>query len=66
MVYVGPPLEERLASLKCIECGKNLGSHFVKYPEHYLVGKKIYEFERSLIIPDDRDSLVVEFDEIYD
>lgn len=65
-VYVGPPLEEKLLSVKCSNCTNVLGDNWAYYPETYLVEGKKYSFERTNIIPPDEESIVAEFDGIYE
>ena len=65
MVYVGPPLDEKLKELKCISCGRGLSETCAPYPESYVVDGGIVHFERQRTIPPDAESVVKEFDEIY-
>ena len=65
-VYIGPPLKEKLMSVKCSCCGTPLGNNFAYYPETYMVNGELYSFNRPLEIPSDEDSIIKEFDGIYE
>jgi len=65
-VYVGPPLEEKLKGMRCVKCGALLSETQAAYPDHYRDdGGSVHEYERSELIPDDKDSMVVEMLDIY-
>lgn len=65
-VYVGPPLNLKLGDAVCPKCGKCLRGNWVYYPENYVVDGQVYSFERPTRIPPDDESLVLEFDGIYE
>ena len=65
-VYVGPPLKEKLMGMSCLSCGASLDKNFAYYPDTYVVNGELYSFERPQEIPSDEDSVVKEFDGIYD
>lgn len=65
-VYVGPPLDQKLKGLECIGCGAPLAETQAPYPERYRdEGGNVCEHQRSELIPNDEDSMVVEFPDIY-
>lgn len=64
-VYVGPPLSDKLKDIRCISCGVSLGQSAYSYPDKYLYDGVVFEFTRSLEMPSDDDSVVLDFDEIY-
>lgn len=65
-VYVGPSLREKLRNIKCIECGESLGENYAFYPSNYVAGGNIFNYEKSLEIPLVENSIIKEFDGIYD
>ncbi|GEM_PF-1516750 len=65
-VYIGPPLETKLASLACSRCGNGLSRNWAPYPDTYLVDGCMHSFTRSGIIPDSDESVVAELDGIYE
>ena len=65
-VYVGPPLESKLTNTFCPKCSKCLRDNWAYYPETYVIDRRKYSFERPSRIPPDDESLLVEFDGIYE
>ena len=65
-MYRGP-LPEILSGISCRKCGANLGKSYAKYPDTYRGpnGEKI-TFERSRLIPGDKERVFVEFNTITD
>ncbi len=65
-IYIGPDIETLMSNISCEECGSNLGINGALYPEKYLgLDKLTHEYKRSLEIPDDKDSIICEFPELY-
>jgi hypothetical protein len=64
-IYKGPPLNEKLASKCCSQCGSAMNKSAHIYPEKYLAQDGVIHFQRSLSLPSDTESIVVEFDELY-
>lgn len=64
-VYIGPSLPEKLAEMTCINCKQDLAENWAYYPETYVVDGSVKTFERPSMMPDDSESLVKEFPEIY-
>lgn len=65
-VYVGPPLKQKLGGMKCIGCGVSLCETQASYPDRYHDDNgSVCEYQRSELIPNDDDSIVVELPEIY-
>lgn len=65
-LYIEPELDKQLSSVRCVGCGKSLSENWAFYPEHYLdENGQLQEFERPHVIPDDNDSFVVEFPEVF-
>lgn len=65
MVYQGPSLDQKLKGLKCVQCGNDLSATYHNYPEKYLSDQTVVNFEHPMQIPDDSESFVLEFDEVY-
>ena len=65
-VYVGPPLEEKLLDAICSQCGRGLRGNWAYYPEAYVVDGQVFSYERASVIPPDEESIVREFDGIYE
>ena len=66
-VYGGPPLLEKLKGMSCIKCQANLSETYALYPEKYRTPEgDVLEMERSMEIPDDKDSQIVSLPAIYD
>jgi len=65
-LYIEPDLDKHLSGFQCVGCGANLAGNWAFYPEYYLdEGGQLQEFERSDVIPDDSDSIIVEFPEVF-
>ncbi len=65
-LYIEPDLDKHLSSLGCSKCGRILSSNWSYYPEHYIdEDGGIQSFKRSRQIPDDADSIVAEFPEVF-
>ena len=65
-VYVGPSLKEKICDMYCIKCGAPLTETYAPYPEQYRNSKgNICKYQRSDIIPNDEDSIIVELLDIY-
>ncbi|CAM4106093.1 hypothetical protein [Shewanella denitrificans] len=65
-VYIGPPLDEKVVNMKCINCGVFLDGNFAYYPDTYLAGGDLIIYQRDTLIPDDNESLIKEFYGIYE
>lgn len=65
-IYVGPPLAEKLRDLPCAKCGAVLGGNWAFYPETYLANGQVYAADRPATIPPDDESIVMEFDGVYE
>jgi DNA-directed RNA polymerase subunit RPC12/RpoP len=66
MVYVGPTLAEKLETVHCVRCGKQLNECGMKYPEVYLdASGSVLHYERDSEIPSDDQSVVRDFDQLY-
>lgn len=66
MLYVGPPLDEKVASLRCVECVQPLSATLKPYPEFYVDKHGIVlRHERSQLLPPDDQSLVWGIDQLY-
>jgi hypothetical protein len=65
-VYVGPPLEEKLLEATCPQCDHGLNGNWAYYPETHVVDGQVLTHARSSIIPPDEESLVREFDGVYE
>jgi hypothetical protein len=65
-VYVGPPLEAKLKTMHCSTCGLILGGNSAAYPETYVINGTAFTAHRPFEIPRDEDSLVEEFEGIYE
>jgi hypothetical protein len=65
MVYIGPPLEQKLTQCSCSRCGKRLAETYGFYPDTYLSHGTVITFERPIRIPPPEESVVEEFEEIY-
>jgi hypothetical protein len=65
-LYIEPDLEKHLSNIQCMGCSSSLADNWAFYPENYLAEDgKLQQFERAYVIPDDNDSLVVEFPEVF-
>ena len=65
-IYIEPDLEKHLSCVPCVKCGKYLAGNWVLYPESYVdEAGKIRSFKRPDQIPDDADSIIVEFPEVF-
>lgn len=65
-MYLGPPAQEKINSLTCIQCGTSLANSAAPYPEKYRNHEgEICSYERSQTMPNDEDSMVVELPDIY-
>lgn len=64
-VYVGPVLSEKLKSLTCTSCGMLLAESAAPYPDQYVSNGVVIQFDRPIELPDDENSVILEFDEIY-
>ena len=65
-LYIEPDLEKHLSNIQCAKCGKNLSDNWAYYPESYVdKSGEVRSFERPCELPDDADSTVVEFPEVF-
>jgi hypothetical protein len=65
-LYIEPDLERRLHSVQCDKCGKLLAGNWAYYPEKYVgEGGQLWSYERPCQIPNDADSIVAEFPEVF-
>lgn len=64
--YVGPDLKTKLKETLCSGCGSPLDGHWAAYPETYIAEGKEYRFERDRMLPPDDESIVREFEGIYE
>lgn len=65
-LYIEPDLDKHLSSVECSKCGKTLARNWEYYPETYLdENGQIRGFERPYQIPNDADSIVAEFPEVF-
>ncbi len=65
-VYVGPPLEQKLQGVNCVGCGAPLAKTQAAYPDRYRDDSgNVRKYERSKLIPNDVDSIVMELPDIY-
>jgi len=65
-IYIGPPLEQKIKDMRCSSCGKLLEGNYSYYPETFVVDGKLYSYKRSEEMPSDSESIVKEFDSIYE
>jgi hypothetical protein len=65
-VYVGPPLDNKLKGLDCSHCGSSLEGNYAYYPETYIASGKKHSYCRPTEIPPDDQSIVKEFEGIYE
>lgn len=65
-VYVGPPLEQKIKRLNCSICGQPLENNYAFYPATYILNGRKYSFQRPEEIPPDDESIVKEFEGIYE
>ena len=66
VVYIGPPLAERLAASRCAKCGEPLNEHAHSYPEKYLSHTGVIEsFLKPGVIPPEETSVIVELPGLY-
>ena len=65
-LYIEPNLNQQLAGVRCLRCRNLLAGNWSQYPENY-VGKdgQLCQFERSPEIPNQGDSLIKEFFEVF-
>lgn len=63
-IYRGPPLQEIL-KIRICACGRVLAETTASYPELYLADGGVEAFKRPSQIPDDNESIVKSFPEIY-
>lgn len=65
-LYIEPDLDKQLSSVQCTDCGNSLAGNWASYPESYLNEDGcLQQFERPYVIPDDNDSFIVEFPEVF-
>jgi rRNA maturation protein Nop10 len=65
-VYGNTNFQDKIAEMKCVECGSELEKTIAPYPERFLSkDKRVFSCARSQFLPDDGDSTLIEFDEIY-
>ena len=65
-VYLGPPLAEKLGSLKCVQCEKPLDAFGKKYPEVYRDNTgHVLALARPVVFPPDEESVIRQLDQIY-
>jgi len=50
----------------CSQCGRGLRGNWAYYPEAYVVDGQVFSYERASVIPPDEESIVREFDGIYE
>ena len=66
MVYVGPPLNEKLKTLSCSQCGEILCRSGRQYPETFRDSNGVVlAYERPREIPADGQSVVRDFEQLY-
>lgn len=65
-VYVGPPLQEKIQGVNCTSCRKLLEGNYSYYPDSYIANGKRFSFNRPHDIPPDSESMVMEFEGIYE
>lgn len=65
-LYIEPNLEKYLSGIQCAKCCRPLAGNWAYYPEVYVdESGEVRNFERPYQIPDDADSTVVEFPEVF-
>ena len=65
-LYIEPDLDKHLSSMECSKCDRTLDKNWSFYPESYIdENGEIRNFTRPCQIPDDVDSIVVEFPEVF-
>jgi len=65
-LYIAPDLETHLSGVQCAKCHRNLAGNWVYYPEKYIDERgHVQSFERPTQIPDDADSIVAEFPDVF-
>jgi hypothetical protein len=65
-LYIEPDLDMHLRSVMCVGCAKLLGNNWAFYPDTYVgADGQLYAYERSQEIPNDSDSLVMSFPEVF-
>jgi len=65
-VYTGPSRNEKLKTLVCIKCNKNLADTVAPYPENYLtISGMLKKWTRPYKYPDESKSIIKEFPAIY-
>ena len=66
-LYCAPDLDEYLQSVACSNCDQQLGGNWAHYPETYMDETgELKRFVRSNEFPDDSESIVVEFPDVFD
>lgn len=65
-LYIAPDLETHLSGVQCAKCDKPLAENWAYYPENYMdESGQLQNFNRPNQIPDDVDSIVAEFPEVF-
>lgn len=65
-LYVAPDLDRYLGAVDCAGCGRALGGHWDFYPDTYVDRNgRLQSFQRSLEIPSDANSTVIEFPDVF-
>lgn len=65
-LYIQPNLDKHLKVVKCLGCGKILAENWAYYPENFIDEcGHIRNFERPNQIPNDTDSIIVEFPGVF-
>lgn len=65
-LYIEPDLDKHLDNVKCSKCGEMMTGNWAYYPENYMgEDGQMRSFERPRQIPNDADSIVAEFPEIF-
>lgn len=66
-IYSGLDLGAKLKGIDCVSCTHSLTRNWMEYPENYVdKSGTIRQFARPPEIPDDKDSVIVEFPEIFE
>ena len=66
MVYLGPPLEEKLKVVFCSQCGETLSDTASAYPETFRdKAGALNTYVRPREMPADDQSVVRDFDQLY-
>lgn len=63
--YIGPPLSQKLESIRCSKCNEVLFDNYYNYPQNYLKDGEWYNYRPSITLPDDNDSEIIMLESIY-